>query len=207
MNANDYVAVGLPVPLSYTGKPGCIGVSDANGNPVLGTGPGTGSASGALQLDITSWVTPTGVPHGASAAAGVFGMACTAGTTLSLVTEVANNNTKTDVALFEMLVPVGYVAGNPLNITVNAGYTIGSGVLSASTLTLNSYIISKDGTQSANLVTTSAATITGTNTDYSFAITSTNIAAGSRLLIKATIVLTETSGHNVTANINSARVN
>lgn len=150
---------------------------------------------------------PTGGPLAAAPSAGVLGYSVTLGTSFSLVTEAANGNTKADSALFEYILPPGYVAGQNVTVTINAGYTLGSGVLTTKTVGLAAYRTAKDGTQAASICATAAQTFTAAGaTDYAFTLTGATLSPGDRLILQPTITLTETSAHNVTGNINSVRV-
>lgn len=155
-----------------------------------------------LEFKNTDGTTMTG-----SASAGKFALSVTAGTSEVLTGEAAQGNTKTDAAIREYTVPNTYVAGQALTVTVNTGYT-GSGTVGASTIAVAAYLTSVTGTQGSSLVTTSATAISGaTAANYTFNVTGTTLAPGSRLLIKVTLVTIETGGAaTLTGTVNSLSI-
>jgi hypothetical protein len=140
----------------------------------------------------------------AAAAAGKFGQSITLGTSQYLVSEAANNNTKTDDAICEYVLPANYVAGANLTVTVNASIT-GSGTLSTKTANVKAYLNANNGTQGSNLGS-GAAAITAAGADIAFTITGTTLTPGAKLTFELETVLTETASSNMVANINSVRV-
>lgn len=144
-----------------------------------------------------------------SAGAGVFGISTTAtfGSPgqLSLVTEVANNNTKTDSCEFEVVLPVNYVAGSAISVNVGQKITIGSGTLSVKSLTVDAFLVAADGTVGSNLGP-AGQTLTNAGGVLNFAITPTGLVAGNKLLIQMQTVLTETAASAVHANLTSVTV-
>lgn len=161
----------------------------------------------ATNLRLLDTAAPTGAPLAAAASAGVFGYSVTLGTQFALVTEAANSNTKTDSGLLEYIVPPGYVAGQNLTVTMNVSVTIGSGTLTTKTIGLAAYRSSTAGVQGVNICSTSAQTLSSNSaTDYTFTIAGGTLLPGDRLVLEPTLAITETSGHNVTANLNSVRV-
>jgi len=144
-----------------------------------------------------------------AAGAGVFGISTTATfgspAQLSLVTEVANNNTKTDSCEFEFTLPPDYVAGSAINVNVGQNITIGGGTLSTKTLTVDAFKVAADGTVGSNLGP-AAQTLTNSQGTLVFAITPTGLVAGNKLLIQLQTVLTETAMSNVHANLTSVTV-
>lgn len=167
------------------------------------------SANGitATSLRLLDTAASTGGALAAAASAGLFGFAITLGTGFALVTEAANSNAKTDAGLLEYMLPPNYVAGQNLTVTINTTIAIGSGALSVKTIGLAAYRTAKDGTQGGNICATSTITIpANAATDNVFTITGTSLLPGDRLVLQPTLALTETSGHNVTATVNSIRV-
>ncbi len=144
-----------------------------------------------------------------SAGAGVFGLSTTATfgspATLTLLTETANNNTKTDWCEFEFVLPPDYVAGSAINVNVNGSVTIGSGTLSVQTVTCDAFLCAAAGTVGTNLGPIAQNLVNGGST-LAFSITPTGLVAGNKLLIQLQTVLTETSTHAVTANLNDISV-
>lgn len=141
----------------------------------------------------------------AAAASGKFGWSITLGTSAHLVSEAANNNTKTDDAVTEYVLPANYIAGQNITVTVNASIT-GSGTLSTKTAQIKAYRTAKDGTQGSDIGPGAATAMTAAGADVAFAVTGTTLNPGDRLVFELETVLTETASSNMTANINSVRV-
>jgi hypothetical protein len=162
-------------------------------------------AAGNLPLASAKAITGAALP--ATAASNAFGYSVTLGTSMFLITEVANNSTATDNCMFEYIVPASYLAGSNLTLAVNASITIGSGTLTVQTLTPHAYLMNAAGanTMGANIASAGQNIVNGGST-LLFTITGTNLVPGSRLLIELTTVLTETSTHAVTGNINSVAI-
>ncbi len=150
-----------------------------------------------------------GTSLASAAAAGKLGIGTTATfgspATLSLVTEAANNNTKTDNVEYEFTLPPDYVAGSAITVAVTQAITIGGGTLSVKTCTVDVFKMAADGTAGSNIgpagqnMTTSSSTL-------SFAVTPTGLVAGNKLLIQIQTVLTETAASAVTANLTDIAV-
>lgn len=159
-------------------------------------------------LELFSGRTTLGVLMATAAAAGVFGISSSAGTSLFLASEAAQTNTKTDVVLFEKPMPQGYFAAQNLSPIINANYT-GGGTVGTAVVSLNAYRIGKDGSQGADIAATAGnpVTITATAADYPFTVTGASLNQGDRVLFKVTMVLQETGGASaVTGRINSIRI-
>ena len=163
-------------------------------------------AAGVRRLPLTGARDVTGMMPTVAAQAGIFGLTFTPGTAEYLVSEAANNNTKTDVICFEHVLSDSYAAGTALAVVANAHYVIGSGTLSVKTLACAVYKLADDDTEGSTIETTSAQTITGSAADYTFAVTGTTLNPGDRVVVKLTMVLTETASSNVTGRINSVRL-
>jgi hypothetical protein len=163
-------------------------------------------AGGVRRLPLTGARTVTGVMPTVAAQANIFGITFTPGTAEYLVSEAANNNTKTDVICFEHVLSDSYAAGANFNVVVNAHFVIGSGTLTTKTVAVDVYKCADDDTQGSTIETTAAQTITGSAADYTYAVTGTGLNPGDRVVIKLTMVLTETASSNVTGRINSVRL-
>lgn len=175
-----------------------------------GTGTNSGGISGVvIHNSILTVKNLAGTTLTASAGAGVFGLSTTATfgspAQLSLVTEVANSNTKTDACEFEVTLPAKYVAGSAISVNIGQKITIGAGTLSVKSLTVDAFLMAADGTAGSNLGP-AAGTLTNTQGTLAFAITPTGLVAGNKLLIQIQTVLTETAASNVTANLTSITV-
>lgn len=138
-----------------------------------------------------------------SASSGKFGISVTPGTSQRLLGEAANSSTVTDVAMFEFMLPAHYRAGVGFAVVVNAKYTLGSGTIGTHTLALAAYACNSDGTQGANLVTTSAQAVSGSGGTVAFNVSGTALTAGSRVMFTLTMVIQDTGGHAITGQINS----
>lgn len=148
----------------------------------------------------------TGLTMDATGAAGLFHIVNVTGTSLVLLSEAANNNSKTDKVLWEFIVPAFYKSGDNITVTVNGLFTVGGGTATVKTVVAAAYLLANAGTSSANLVATSAATLTGSAADYTFTITGTTLTPNARILVEVITVLTETASSNITATINSVRL-
>lgn len=162
-------------------------------------------SAGQAALRITDALQPTGIPITASANAGTHSLSSTAGASLYMVSEAANNSTKTDVSYFEYAVPSSYVDGQPLTATVNAN-TTGAGTPGTETVVAVAYRLAKDGTQGANLVTTAAQTVGAAAADYAFNIGGATLLPGDRIMLGVQTVIQETAGTNLQIKVNSVRV-
>lgn len=147
-----------------------------------------------------------GTTLAASAASGKFGLAITAGTSENLAGEAAQNNTKTDSAMFEIPLPYNYVAGQNLTVTANAKIA-GTGTPGTKTIDMNAYAKTDAGVEGADLIAGAAQNLTTSNADYAFVVDGTNLHPGDVLVVTVTTVLQET-GNVATINtqINSVRI-
>ena len=166
------------------------------------------SANGlyATALPLLSGRNSDGSVLAAAAASGKFGVTVSLGTSISLVTEAANSSTKTDIVLFDVVLPRNYIAGQSITVTVNTAYTLGSGTVGTHTLAAAAYKTASDGTQGSTIVSTSAATVPAAAADVTHTITGTTLSPGDRLILALTLVIQDTGGSNITANINSVRL-
>lgn len=198
IDANGFVSV----PSAAVGDLLDAGFTFALGSSSVALGT-NGIASRHLRL--LDAFSQDGAPMAAAAAAGDFGLTCTPGTALYLVGEAANNNTKTDKALFEFLVPQEYVAGEDLVVTVNCDLD-GAGTSGTKTIDCEAWVQANAGTGTTDLCATAAQTFSATAADYAFTLTGTTVLPGDRLLIQLTMVLQETAATAINGRINSVRV-
>lgn len=159
-----------------------------------------------IRLPLLNGKNSDGSVVAAAAASGKFGATMTIGTSEVLLSEVANNNAKSDTVFYELSLPANYVAAQDLTLTVNGNYTIGGGTLSVKTLTATAYKMADAGTHGSNLIATAAATVPAAAGDMAFVITGTTLSPGDRVGIKLVMALTETASSNVTGQINSLRL-
>lgn len=171
------------------------------------TGGSSGLAASGLiaqQLPLTDAMTAAGVFLTASAGAGVFGVSLTPGTSVALASEAASANTKTDTAVFEYVLPGNYIAGQNVTVTVNTN-SAGAGTPTTQTVQAKAFKVADDGTQGADLIGASAATITSSKAAYTFTIPGTGLVAGTHLMIEVIAVIANASSSN-TINVNSVKV-
>lgn len=142
----------------------------------------------------------------AAASSGKFGQTITLGTVSGLISEVANNNTKTDTVVFEVDLPDSFPGASSPDIIVNANHVIGGGTLTTHTIAAHAYKINDDGSQSADLVTTTAIATPAAAGDMTFHTSSLALVAGGRMMISLVLTLTETATSATHANINSVRL-
>lgn len=167
----------------------------------------TASGLAPMYLRLSSGLNTDGSGLAAAAAAGKFGYAITLGTSIALVGEVSNNNTKTDDALFEYVLPANYVAGQNLTVTINAAIsTAGAPTYAAKTAEIKAYRTAKDGTQGADIGPGAASAITVAGADIAFVITGTTLSPGDRIVFELEAVLHDTGAVACNVVINSIRV-
>lgn len=182
-------------------------LKNATGGTFISTGA-TPAANGLIEtpLPFFNFKNSDGTTLAASAAAGKFGLSFTAGTSEFLLSEAANSNTKTDVAAVEFVLPANYIAGQDVTVTAHTRYTLGSGTVGTHTLAAATYLNAAAGTQGATLIATAAQTVPATDGAVSFVITGTTLSPGSRLTMTLTLVIQDTGGSNITAQVNSVTI-
>lgn len=166
----------------------------------------TQAADGLPQtpLSFTTFKNADGTTLAATASAAKFGLANTVGTSIGLVGEAANSNTKTDDAIVEVMMPPWYIAGQNFSVIVNAQIA-GAGTPGTHTLQVKAYKMSTLGAASANLGPV-AQTITPAGADLTFTVTGTTLSPGDRVLLDLAAVIQETAATNINAQINSVRI-
>lgn len=170
----------------------------------------TAAANGLIPgpLPIQHAKSATGLTLLATTAAGNFAITQTLGTTAVLTSETANNNTKTDIATWEIVLPQNYIAGSNINVVVNVGYALNGGTVGTKTIAAAAYLNTIAGLQGASLIATAAQALSATAaTAYTFVITGTTLVPGSRLTLSATLVLQETAaGGGIIGTLNSIQI-
>lgn len=164
----------------------------SNGLPTVG-----------VQQKLTEVVNANGQHVGATASGTNFGLTYAAATGASLVSINANSSTIAPVCGFEFVVPLSYIAGQSITLSVNQNIVIGSGTVTTKTLTAAAYLQSVAGASGSNIIATAAQTLTNTATTLSFTLTGTTLTAGARVLVLLTVALTETAASNVSMQLNS----
>ena len=174
----------------------------AAGQAAYGT---NGLPTRGLKMIFSDAKTVAGVPITAAAQANILGITYTPGTSLFLLTEAANNNTKTDVATFETMLPGSYVAGSNITVTTNTVANLNGGTAGTQTIAIAAYHVVGDGTTSSNLVATAAQNVPSTTAgNQTFTITGTALNPFSKLILKVTMVNQETAaGGGIVQNLNS----
>ncbi len=151
--------------------------------------------------------TDTGLTMTASAGAGVFGITNSTGTSLALTGEAAQNTTKTDKVLFDVVLPAAYPAAAPITVTVNGKHAESGGTTLTNTVVAKAYVIASNGTSGTDLIGASPSALTGSAADYTFTIPGTSRAAGDHLLVQITAVATEGGNAGTTTDtLNSVRL-
>ena len=160
----------------------------------------------ATPVSLTHFKNTDGSTLAASAAAGKFGLSITLGTSMFMVGEAAQGNTKTDDAIIEYTLPPWYVAAQNLTVKVYAKLT-GAGTAGTKTAQVLAYRTATDGTQGADIGPGTTSAITAAGADISATITGTTLNPGDKVVFKLEVVLQETGGAStLTAQVGSFRV-
>lgn len=166
----------------------------------------SGTALTVTQVSLLSFKNQDGSVLAAAASSGKFGIGSTVGTSLNLAGEAAQNNTKTDNAMAEFIVPQNYTAGANLTVTINAKLA-GTGTAGTKTLDLQAFEVSTAGAAGADICATAVQTLTTSNADYAFTITGTDLVAGDKIQLNITGVAQETGNVNpVNVQVNSVKI-
>jgi hypothetical protein len=208
--------VKAPAPYaSFSSQDGSSYTADANGNianvdvndlsSLLSAGCVLqGNGSFLQRLRLIEFKTAAGLTLGAAGAT-VLGISSTPGTVLSLVSESANNNTKADIAIQEVVLSPSYSPGANINVAI-AESIAGAGTLSVKNLTVTAWLLNPDGSQTALVVSAAQALVAAANVlNY----TITGVAAmlpGSRILLKLLVDLTETATSGMVVSIFSVNL-
>lgn len=144
----------------------------------------------------------------ATGAASKFRIVATPGTSLVVQTEAAQNNTKTDVALFEVQVPDGYARGANLTLTTNVQRVVASGTTLTTSFDVEAWKLADDGTGTSDICATAVQAYTNTAAaDLTWTLTGTTLTPGDRLLVRITGVATEGgNAGTVRGQLNSVRL-
>lgn len=161
----------------------------------------------ATPLGLLNFRNTDGSSLAAAASAGKFGASITLGTSFALIGETSNNNTKTDDAIIEYILPPWYIAGSNLTVTVNAAIsTGGSPTYATKTVQVLAYKTASDGTQGSDIGPGAASAITVAGADVTFTITGTTLNPGDKVVFKLETILHDTGAVDCNALINSVRV-
>ena len=185
-------------------------IPDEGGNAsFLLTGATLGSTGlVASPMPLLSFKNSDGTTLAAAASAGKFGITVTLGTAEYLAGESATSNTKTDVAITEVVLPPWYVAGQNITVTASCNYTLGGGgsTIGTHTLAAAAYLTGNNGSQGSTLIATSAQTVPASAGDVTFTITGATLSPSSRLVLSLTLVIQETGGGTAVGQVNSVRL-
>ncbi len=110
----------------------------------------------------------------------------------------AQNNTKTNDALLEVVLPDDYKAGTNVTVYVGSGYSASGGTTITATVDLVATLIGDTGTGAADICATAAQAITLTIGEKAFTVTGTSLTPGARLMLKVTTSVQE-AGNTGTA--------
>ncbi len=160
----------------------------------------------ATALPILSARNTDGSALAAGAAAGTFGVTVSLATATYLVSQAANSTTVSPIALFDIVLPRNYVAGQNITVTINCNYVLGGGTIGTHTINANAYRTANDGTEGADMINVSAGSVAATAGDVTFSIAGTTLSPGDRILLKAAMVIQDTAGSNVFGHVNSVRL-
>jgi hypothetical protein len=142
----------------------------------------------------------------AAAAAGKFGVTVTLATATYLVSQAANSTTVSPIALFDVVLPRNYVAGQNITVTVNTQYVLGGGTIGTHTINANAYRTASNGTQGADMINVSAGSVGAAAADVTFTIVGTSLNPGDRVILQLAMVIQDTAGSAITGQINSVRL-
>lgn len=162
-----------------------------------------GMPTNGIRLRFLDFKNNDGTTLAVAASSGKFGLTSTPGTTLALLTEAANTNTKTDIAQIDFVLPTSYIAGSNITVTCHTAYTLGAGTVGTHTLAAAAYLNTAAGVQGTTLIATAAQSVPAADGAVAFTITGTTLTPGAYLLLTFTLVIQDTGASNITANINS----
>lgn len=136
-----------------------------------------------------------------------FTLTQTFGTSSYLAGHAAQNNTKTDDAILEFVLPPSYVAGTNLTLTVNGRYVVSAGTTITATVDADARVMTDSGGYGSDLNATAAIALTTTAGNKAFTITGTTLNPGDRIQIKITTSVQEAGNTGTaTAQVNSVKL-
>lgn len=163
--------------------------------------PGAGLGGTPLHCTLFELKNDDGSALTVAGAAGTFKIVNTTATSVALVGETANNNTKTDKAIWAIITPTWYDSTGNSNMTlkVNVGYqNSAGGTLGTHTIAAHAYKIKSSigGSYLTDLVVTASQVLQSTTQqDYAFLIANpTGLGPGDRLVIQVVLAIQESAG-------------
>jgi len=172
---------------------------------VIGRSTLTEDALAVYGLDTTKWMQADLAHMGISETAGDHYLVL--GTNIiTLISEVANNETEVGISYYMFVLPPEYVAAGDVKIRVK--HTVaGAGTSNASTVDFSVYEQDGNGAIGSDLVTTAATEQTEdawVTTD--FVVTATDLVAGDILIIKFTSTTIENASNDIQASFDGFAV-
>jgi len=160
-----------------------------------------------LRIPLLSGKTATGAPLLVAAAVATdFIPSASATNAFNLAGTVSNGNAKTNDVLFDIALPNDYVAGTDITAYIAAGYATSGGTVSLATVDLVAGLATDAGAGGADICATAAQTIAADTAEKAFTITGTTLTPGCRLVLKATVAITNNNATNTTGYIYALRL-
>lgn len=139
-----------------------------------------------------------GALAGTAGTATDFGVDINANNAPDLAGTAAQNNTKTNDVLYEVVLPDDYTAGANVTVSISSGYSASGGTTITATVDMTAHLATDVGTAGADICATAAQAITLTIAEKSFTVTGTTLTPGARLIFKITTSVQE-AGNTGTA--------
>lgn len=152
-----------------------------------------------MRVPVLSGVTATGAPLLVAAAVATdFIPSIVANNGFNLVGTAAQNSTKVNNVIYEVVLPDDYVAGTNVTCSIAAGTGVSGGTTITSTVDLVAGLYSDLGLPGADICATAAQAITTDMAEKAFTITGATLTAGCKLALKVTTSVQE-AGNTGTA--------
>lgn len=139
-----------------------------------------------------------GALAGTAGVATDFGVDLNSNNAPDLAGTAAQNNTKTNDVLYEVVLPDDYKAGENVTCSISSGYSASGGTTITATVDLTAHLATDVGTAGADICATTAQAITLVIAEKAFTITGTTLTPGARLILKITTSVQE-AGNTGTA--------
>ncbi|KKK88062.1 hypothetical protein LCGC14_2746940 [marine sediment metagenome] len=147
------------------------------------------------RIPLSACMQQDGAPMTVGGGAGHFSIDWTpeAAENCSLLGEDAGGTTKTDVLVFEYVIPAEYKDPQDLKVVTNWKY-ITDGTVTAKSLDLLLFKLGEDSVPGADICATTIRTLTTSPADYTFTITPATLAPGDVIIGVFAASMTETAG-------------